>query len=180
MLSRRTFLYGAGALSLTALAEAHDHVAKQLTAPSKTLLFFTPEEAREMEAVCAQIIPTDDSPGASEAGSIYFVDYTLSHDKQEMQPIFREGLKQLAATSAPKKFSDLSSENQIAALKKIESTDFFKRARDFTVVGFLSDPKYGGNRDELGWKYIQFENPGMWEPPFGYYDAELLKGEKKA
>ena len=56
--------------------------------------------------------------------------------------------------------------------------EFFRRAREYTIIGFLGNPKRQGNRDELGWKYIGFENPGMFSPPFGYYDAELLSGKK--
>jgi gluconate 2-dehydrogenase gamma chain len=48
-----------------------------------------------------------------------------------------------------------------------------------TVLGFFSDPKHGGNRDQIGWKLIQFDNAGMYEPPFGYYDAELLANKKE-
>ena len=39
--------------------------------------FFTPEEAVEVEAIAARIIPTDDTPGAREAGVIYFIDRSL-------------------------------------------------------------------------------------------------------
>ena len=76
-LSRRTFvsriLSGAGAaLTLSAipgLAEAHKHAAQQMQSGSKTFHFFTASEAKELEAVCEQIIPSDEvSPGAREAG----------------------------------------------------------------------------------------------------------------
>ena len=39
--------------------------------------FFTPEEAAEVEAIAARIIPTDETPGAREAGVIYFIDRAL-------------------------------------------------------------------------------------------------------
>jgi gluconate 2-dehydrogenase gamma chain len=132
-----------------------------------------------MEAFCEQIIPSDDGPGAREAGSIYFIDYALAQTEPHLQPVFREGIKSLASTSAPKAFSDLTSEQQIAVMKKMESTEFFKTARAYTIIGFLGDPKHHGNRDEVGWKYIGFENAGMFEPPFGYYDAELLSKKKE-
>ena len=40
--------------------------------------FFTPEQAVEIEAMAAQIIPTDESPGAREARVINFIDRALS------------------------------------------------------------------------------------------------------
>ena len=64
-------------------------------------------------------------------------------------------------------------------MKKHEASDEFKTLRAYTIIGFLGDPKYGGNRDEIGWKYIGFENAGMFSPPFGYYDAELLSNKKE-
>lgn len=179
MFSRRTFLAGAGALALTAITEAHEHVAKQIAARDTNPLFyfFTPAEAKEMEAVCAQIIPTDDSPGAREAGCIYFIDYAVGKLEPDLQPIFRDGLKQLSTASAPKNFSDHTTEEQITILKKLEPTEFFAKARAYTIIGFLGDPSLHGNRDKIGWKHIQFDDSPMYEPPFGYYDAELLKGK---
>jgi gluconate 2-dehydrogenase gamma chain len=132
----------------------------------------------QMEAVCEQIIPSDDGSGAREAGAIYFIDYALSLTEPHLQPLFRDGLKQLAEASAPQSFSELTAERQIGVLKKLEATPFFQRAREYTILGFLGNPKRQGNRQELGWKYIGFENPGMFSPPFGYYDAELLSGKK--
>jgi gluconate 2-dehydrogenase gamma chain len=185
--SRRAFvarvLSGAGAsIALSALpnfAAAHEHAAAQVKSGEHKFAFFTAEEATEMEAVCEQIIPSDDGPGAREAGSIYFIDYAVTQTEPHLQSIFRQGLKQFAAASAPKAFSELRNEQQIATMKKLESTEFFKTARALTIIGFLGDPKHHGNRDEIGWKYIGFENPGMFEPPFGYYDAELLSRKKE-
>jgi hypothetical protein len=39
----------------------------------------------------------------------------------------------------------------------------------------FSNPSYGGNRDEVGWKLIGFEAPHPWQPPFGYYDADYAE-----
>jgi gluconate 2-dehydrogenase gamma chain len=184
--SRRAFasrlLTGAGlAFAWSALpdfAAAHEHAAAQLKAGEREFACFTSEEAMQMEAVCEQIIPSSDGPGAREAGAIYFIDYAISQTEPHLQTLFRDGLKQLAAASAPQRFSELTVEQQFAVLKKLESTEFFRRAREYTILGFLGDPARQGNRQELGWKYIGFENPGVFSPPFGYYDAELLSGKK--
>jgi gluconate 2-dehydrogenase gamma chain len=189
--SRRTFLYqvlaGAGASMAMSvfpqLVEAHQHAARKLAAPDNKFHFFAPAEAKEMAAVCDQIIPSEqDAPGAREAGAIYFIDYAVSKAEPDLQPLFRNGLKDLAAEAhkidPAKRFSELASDQQIAVLKRIELSEFFQQARKYTIIGFLGDPKHGGNRDELGWKYIGFENPGMFQPPFGYYDAQLLADKK--
>jgi gluconate 2-dehydrogenase gamma chain len=184
--SRRAFvsrlLGGAGAAvawsALPHFAAAHEHAAAQAKTGERKLAHFNSEEAMQMEAVCEQIIPSDDGPGAREAGAIYFIDYALSQTEPHLQPLFRDGLKQLAAASAPQTFSELTAEQQFAVLKKLESSEFFQQAREYTILGFLGNPKRQGNHQELGWKYIGFENPGMFSPPFGYYDAELLSDKK--
>jgi gluconate 2-dehydrogenase gamma chain len=176
-------LAGTGAvMALGALPDfslAHQHAVAQLRAGENKFVFFTPEEARQMEAVCEQIIPSDDGPGAREAGAIYFIDYALSQTEPHLQPVFRNGLKELAAACAPDKFNELGPLQQIATLKKLEQTDFFAWARQYTILGFLGDPSRHGNRDQVGWKYIGFENPGMFTHPFGYYDAEYLAEKKR-
>jgi gluconate 2-dehydrogenase gamma chain len=43
--------------------------------------------------------------------------------------------------------------------------------RQHTIMGFFSNPQYGGNRDKMGWKLIGFEDAFVFQPPFGYYDG---------
>lgn len=185
--SRRAFvsrlLAGSGAAFAWNLfpdfAAAHEHAATQRDAVNQKFAFFTVEESKQMEAVCEQVIPSEDGPGAREAGAIYFIDYALSQIEPHLRPIFREGLKKLAEASGPQKFHVLPSEVQISLLKQIEATEFFERARQYTILGFLGNPNRHGNQHEVGWKYIGFENPGMFSPPFGYYDAQLLSETKR-
>ena len=41
--------------------------------------FFTPQQAADFDAFAAQIIPTDDTPGAREANVVHFTDYAAQH-----------------------------------------------------------------------------------------------------
>jgi gluconate 2-dehydrogenase gamma chain len=41
-----------------------------------------------------------------------------------------------------------------------------------TMVGMFSLPSYGGNIEKIGWRLIGFDDSHVWQPPFGYYDAE--------
>src|SRR5438067_1200701 len=52
------------------------------------------------------------------------------------------------------------------------SASFFETLRFHTVVAFLIDPEFGGNRDGVGWKVIGREPDHMFQPPFGYYDKD--------
>ena len=61
-------------------------------------------------------------------------------------------------------------------LKTIEQTPFFGQVRFGTVVGMFANPSYGGNQNQVGWKLLGFQAHGIYQPPFGYYDAEVMKG----
>ena len=151
-----------------ALAQQHTHADP--TAPTGPLKFFTPDEAKEVESVAAQIIPADETGGAREAGVIRFIDLTLATYETEAQPQYRDGLKMLAEKSGGR-FSALDDARQIEVLRGIEKSEFFGMVRNHTVIGFFSHPKHGGNQDRMGWKLIGFEDAFAFQPPFGYYDG---------
>lgn len=157
-------------------AQEHAHHAIQAAAPVK-FEFLSTEQAVEIEAVAAQIIPTDDDPGAREARVIYFIDRALTTFDKDKQPLYVKGLKDLQARQKKMfknsaKFSDLNSEQQIKVLKAFEKNEFFETLRAHTIMGFLADPSYGGNYDKIGWKLIGFRDDFYFKPPFGYYDRE--------
>ena len=54
-------------------------------------------QAAEIEAMAAQIIPTDDSPGAREAHCLYFIDRALTTFAKASQPVYIQGLQDLQA-----------------------------------------------------------------------------------
>jgi len=163
-------------------AQEHAHQAAQAEAPTK-LDFFTPEQAAEVEAVAAQIIPTDDTPGAREARVIYFIDRALTTFDKDKQPQYVKGLvelqkKQKKMFKNSAKFSGLNSEQQIKVLKAFEKNPFFEMVRVHTIMGFFADPSYGGNYDKIGWKLIGFKDDFYFKPPFGYYDREYNEASK--
>lgn len=160
---------------LPAIEAAARHAAQAL-ARGAAFEILTPEEARELEAVAAQIIPTDEAPGAREAGVVYFMDRALgTFGAQFLQPI-RGGLPDLLkaaqAKHAPARgFADLSRSEQTEVLRGMEQTPFFGAVRFLTVAGMFGDPSYGGNKDQVGWRLIGFDAGHAHQPPFGYYDA---------
>ncbi len=130
-----------------------------------------------MESVAAQIIPSDETPGAREAGAVYFIDRALNTFDRERQGLYTQGLGTLQAKTRElfpdaATFSGLRSDQQIQVLKAIEKTPFFAQIRTHTITGYLANPEYGGNRNQAGWKLIGFDGKFRYEPPFGYYDAE--------
>ena len=155
-------------------AQAHAHHAAQSQAPSR-LEFLNPQQAADVEAIAAQIIPSDETPGAREARAIYFIDRALATFAADDRASFVEGLKQLNKKSSKrfgkaKRFSDLNSEQQTKLLKDIEKTPFFDLARTITILGTFSNPEYGGNYDKIGWKLLGFEDQFFFKSPYGFYD----------
>jgi len=164
---------------LSALQQAHT------AAGSATPHFETLDEdfAGEIEAIATQIIPSTGGPGAREAGVIYFIDRALSTFAADNRETYRNGMAQLQQKRQElfpnsTTIGSLTGEQQMALIRMIEASNFFELLRTHTVLGFLGNPSYGGNRGETGWNQIGIENLTAYQPPFGYYDAQV-DGEKK-
>jgi hypothetical protein len=187
-LTRRLFLQGSGTALGTAMMRAGVPAfiaasqsacsAKEEAATYKTL---TNAEAREIIAIAARIIPTTDTPGATEAGAVYFFDTAFSSFFAQMVEPARQMLGGFQAGIAAKYpgaelFSDLDEADQDEYLKSIEQTPFFQGARFMTVAGVFGMSMYGGNRDDIGWKLVGMDGPPhAWTAPFGYYDAQYME-----
>ena len=157
-------------------AQEHAHAIVK-SGRSTTLGFLSPEQAVEIESLAAQIIPKDDTPGAREAGTLYFIDRALTTFDQDKQGAYTQGLKDLRAKTHElfpdaDKFSGLNPTQQVQVLTAMERTAFFAQVRLHTIVGFFANPEYGGNQEKIGWNLIGFEDKFAWEPPFGHYDRE--------
>ena len=152
-LSRRSLLQliaaalGAAALPVgwpeIAQASQEAHAASHLPGEAR-LSFLSAAEAADVEAVAAQIIPTDDTPGAREAGVVYFIDRALATflsqlagdyraQLAEFQAAFRErhpGAGIVRVRSHPRQ--------QIEYLKTVDQTPFFDTTRLLTLLGMFS------------------------------------------
>lgn len=188
--SRRQFLESSGAMAkgslilltapaiLTACQQAEETAATD----SEQFAILTSIEASELRAIAARIIPTDETPGAEEAGVIYFIDAVLSDNRAREYDQLRDALREIQYNAALKYsvsyFVDLSVEQQDELLTEIESTSFFATVRYLTIAGMFSLPEYGGNKDKIGFELIGFNDQHAWAPPFGFYDADYAeKGE---
>ncbi len=136
------------------------------------------EEAEEFAAIADRIIPPDDTPGAREAGAVYFMDAVLGDQRERELQILREGLQQLQIRAETEfqaaAFSALGAEQQDQLLREIENSEFFATLRYLIVAGMFALPEYGGNRDGAGYELIGYEPRSAWQPPFGYYDADYM------
>lgn len=184
--SRRTFLrVVGGALGGTWLtldlskvaAAAHAAHSAQESPGEPTTSFLSQAELADVDAIAAQIIPTDSTPGAREAGVALFIDRALATFFGRLAPDFRSqlaGFRLRCQAQYPEvpSFAALTHEQQMEFLTSVERTPFFERVRLLTIVGMFAMPKYGGNRDGVGWKLLGFQDQHIFEPPFGYYDRD--------
>lgn len=135
-------------------------------------------EAADIEAIAARILPSDDSPGAVEAGVIHFIDAALADLQADLLEPVRSGLNGLREKSRVEhgeaSVAGLSDEVLDSLLGEIEESEFFLDVRFLTLAGMFSNPSYGGNRNEVGWALIGFDQ-GPTMPPFGAYDADYAE-----
>ncbi len=185
-ISRRSFLLSGGGLLSSvwiaahwpAIAAAAHHAEDASAGPEPAVFeFLNAAEAADVEALCAQIVPSGATPGARETHAVYFIDRALATFFSATSRDFRAGLTQFQAahrTSNPARgsFAESGPDAQIAFLKTVDRTPFFETARTLTLLGMFSSPKYGGNFGGAGWKLMGFADQYAFTPPFGFYDRE--------
>ena len=100
-MSRRSFLtQGTGlftslwvAAQWPGIAAAAHHADEAANSPAPVgFTFFSPADAADVEAICAQIVPSGATPGAREAHAIYFMDRTLATYFSASAPDYSKGL----------------------------------------------------------------------------------------
>jgi gluconate 2-dehydrogenase gamma chain len=185
--SRRSFLQLTGALSTTSYLRlsgaALATIAQSACAAeqeSSAFLTLGADEARDFAAIAARIIPTTDTPGATEAGVIHFFDNAFAGNMSGDLSTARAGLADfnaaLAESGRAGRIDELVEDEQDNFLRSQESGEFFGLIREMTIFGFFAMSSYGGNKDHVSWDLIGFEgHHGAWTYPFGYYDTEYAK-----
>ena len=187
--ARRDFLQQLGALAGAAWFEAqwpavlgaaqHAHEAAKGNG-AEDFEVLTPEQAKQIEAITSQIIPTDELPGAREAGVVYFIDRALKTFASDTRPVYEKGLADVSRIAAElfpgiRSISDATPEQQqqiVAELMSSAGSDFPQIIWTHTLFGFLLDPEAGANRDYVGWKVIGRDPAHSFSPPFGFYDRD--------
>jgi hypothetical protein len=177
-----------------ALVSAAEHAHQAAKSGNPALEVFTADQAREVEALAACIIPSDETAGAREAGVVYFIDHALKTFFSQALPVYQSGLEAVRKTTAElfpgvPRFSAATEEQKLKIFSHIvqeserpesgarrlapgASPDFFQTLRTHTIFGFLVDPEGGGNRDFVGWKAIGRDPSHSFSAPFGFYDKD--------
>jgi gluconate 2-dehydrogenase gamma chain len=140
------------------------------------------DEFATLHAVAARIVPTTDTPGATEAGAAHYVDIALSNDYAPSLPRYQQGFAELDAYCVEnfgRSFVMLTEDEQDTVLRELEAggiaevtggSAFFELVRRHVLEGLFCEPIYGGNRDLVGWSLVGF--PGQ---RFGYRDPYINK-----
>lgn len=145
--------------------------------------FFNVAQARTLEAICDQIIPPDDYPGAKDVGVLYYIDNALSNWLPQNRWDYVAGLEAVDESSKQmfgQRFADLEWDEQTKVLQAMErgeapgmiwtklrigaggaksSQGFLNTVISHTMQGYYGDPKYGGNRGKKSWEMIGFKLP---------------------
>lgn len=130
--------------------------------------FFSLQQARTVEAICAQIIPDDQDPGAVRAGVVVFIDRQLTRFYKPLQKVYTQGIAaidQESVRAAGHAFAELPADRQLAVLHRIEQNPDIKPFFDLLVAhamqGFYGDPRHGGNRERVSWKMLGVASPPL-------------------
>jgi hypothetical protein len=124
--------------------------------------FFSSGEFARIERLSELIIPSDETPGAREAGVAEFIDFMVAHDAEQQKPL-RAGLAWLDEQSGrrfTRPFLEASEAQQLSLLEPLAykakyrageeaGQEFFRRVKELTLMGFYSS--------EIGWR--ELDNP---------------------
>ena len=136
---------------------------------------FSESEADCLIALCEQIIPADNDPGATDAGVIHFIDKLLHERFPHLLPAYRQGIAALEASCRElhqKSFASLSIPTQIEVMKMMEANQlpeshwqhqaaaaFFYQVIQHTMQGFYGSPRHGGNKNYVSYRMLKLDFP---------------------
>lgn len=137
----------------------------------------TDDEGMLLIALCEQIIPRDDAPGATDAGVVHYIDRQLAGPLKRHLSAYRGGLAAVQATCHQVHggaFTGLTFDQQTALLKDLEGgrvpkglwsepspQHFMGLLISHTMQGFYGSPRHGGNRDHASHRMLGLAYPNI-------------------
>jgi gluconate 2-dehydrogenase gamma chain len=136
-----------------------------------------------IDVVQQHLFPVEDnSPGAREINALTYLQFivtddTLDTDSREFITQGAMWLEGMADQLYKKSFVELKSDSREKVLKRIASSkageNWLSTLLLYITEALLSDPAYGGNPNQLGWKWLQ-HIPGYPRPPVDKTFPNLL------
>lgn len=116
-------------------------------------------EGSTLAALCAQIIPADDYPGADQAGAVRFIDIQLTRRYRIHRDRYRQGLgtaETIARARFQRPIAVLTPEQQslCTGLLEREAPEFFALLLNHTMQSYYGSPRHGGNRDGVSYRML--------------------------
>jgi len=130
----------------------------------------------------------DDVPGASDIGASTYLHNTIENpdaDAEDKDFIFRGigWLDDLTQQRHKKRFIQLTAAQQQQTIEVIVKSragrNWVSTLLTYTLEALLTDPVYGGNKNEAGWRWLQHQ-PGHPSPPADKTWFHLLQRRHKA
>ncbi len=175
-LGRRTFLLRGGAALATAaaLAGLPSALRKDLTRETSFVLFSI-QQRRALRAVQEHLFPSEaDSPGAADINATAYLETAITAPgiDPDTRNTIVNGIGRLQDASRERfdvPFNILNHEQREQLLRYLADKTRWGRAWLSLVLYYLfeallSDPVYGGNPGEIGWRWLQHQ-PGFPRPP---------------
>ncbi len=139
--------------------------------------FFSPNQATVIEQVTSLIIPSDDSPGAREAGVVFEIDKTVA-ENQKLKNGYAKGIEslhQMARQLGGKdSFLDLSKDEMMEILNMAYASKTLPRAGISNQYGSMLPGILLLNHlirqtiqifytSEAGWEVVGYQGPPQWK-----------------
>jgi len=175
-LDRRTFLIRGGVVvaAATALAGLPYALRKELTTETSFVLFSS-QQHQTITALQEHLFPKGpDSPGATDIGAARYLEWAIT--APETDPDTRNtivnGISRLQDASIERfdtVFTELDFMQKERLLRYLADETRWGRVWLSLVLTYifealLSDPAYGGNPDQVGWRWLEHQ-PGFPRPP---------------
>ncbi len=155
--------------------------------------FFTAYQATVVEEVTSLIIPTDEDPGAREAGVVFQLDRIVA-GSDTLKQLYIKGIEWLdymaEKTSGKESFLDLNHDEKIKVLEIADSGGFPRKVRLFikyrnTIRGRLFFSIIQRQTFELfytsniGWKVVGYNGPPQWSGYLDYHKCSWTDEQRK-
>jgi hypothetical protein len=170
-LTRRSFVFTLGMLA-SAPPDLFSGALQDSPGGGRTPL--SGAERETLSAMCEEIFPRDEFPGARDLGVPSFIEKTLHAAHPDWSRLYQVGLAAVDRSCRERHgraLHEIPAEDRIRFLKDMEGgtlpppawkevrpADFFGLVRDHTFKGAYSHPRYGGNRDKGAWKMIGYKD----------------------
>ncbi len=148
------------------------------------LKFFTPYQATVIEDVTALIIPSDNTPGAKEAGVVFKIDNIVS-EKKPLQELYTRGIEWFDFKAKnlfdKDRFVDLSQDEKIEIINVADKGKSSYIISDIPIVdkdnlagvlffyNLVRLTLYTFYSSDMGWKVVGYNGPPQWKGNLDYH-----------